>query len=293
MVKRENLGETWRQFQLCRDRPRRDRLIEAYLPLVQHAAGRLKDKLPSSIDILDLVSAGRIGLIKAVENFQAAYGVKFETYCNQRVRGAILDDLREGDWVPRLIRARANCLRRTRSALAFELGREPSEGEIASRMGVSMKRYYALLEEIRVHHQVSIEGDLAGELGVGGKGDNPAGEELLPDPRQEPPLDRLEREEIREIALKGLSSKERAIISLHYFEGRNMKEIGKELGISSSRVCQIHTRVMRLLRERFLSEPYLDWRPGGGRPPWRIQNGVSLSIGDRTPRAVESRRASA
>lgn len=293
MINRENLNETWRQFQLYRDRPRRDRLIEAYLPLVRHAAGRLKDKLPSSIDILDLVSAGRIGLIKAVENFEAAYGVKFETYCNQRVRGAILDDLREGDWVPRLIRARANLLRRTRSELAFELGREPTEGEIASSMGISMKRYYALLEEIRVRHQVSIEGDLAGELGAGGHGENPAGEELLPDPRQEPPLDRLEREEIREIALKGLSPKERAIISLHYFEDRNMKEIGKQLGISSSRVCQIHTRVMRLLRERFLSEPYRDWRPGEPRMSRRVRNGVRLSIGDRARPHVESRRASA
>jgi len=238
--------EKWKHFKKTGDQETRNELVEAYLPLVRHAAERLKGKLPMCVDIREMISAGTIGLIDAVDKFDVNRGILFETYCSVRIRGAILDDLRKSDWVPRAIREKAHHLDRARLELAFELGREPADEEIAERMGLSPQEFEDLLKDVDVRSQLSIEG-----AGADGSGDRETQRiELIEDRSLEQPIDAVSMKELREIATRGLSDKEQRIMSMYYFDNMTMKEIGAILGISESRVCQVHGQIVKLLRQR-------------------------------------------
>ena len=237
----------WQQFKETGEADLRARLIEAYLPLVRYTAERLKGKLPQCVDIQEMISAGWIGLINAVDKFDPDRGILFETYCSMRIRGAILDDLRSTDWVPRLIRSKAHKLDKAKLELAFELGREPEDVEIARRMRLKLSEFYALVKEIQVKVQLPIEGAHSDT----DEYDDAQRIDLIEDRSHEHPLDRLSLKEVRDVALKGLSHKERIVLIDYYFEGKTMKEIGERLGVSESRVCQINAQIMALLRERF------------------------------------------
>ncbi|MHC5057334.1 MAG: sigma-70 family RNA polymerase sigma factor [Planctomycetota bacterium] len=252
--RRAELAKKWLHFKKTGDEATRHELIEAYLPLARHAAERLKGKLPMCVDIREMISAGAVGLIDAVDKFDPARGILFETYCSVRIRGAILDDLRSSDWVPRAIREKAHHLDRAKLELAFELGREPEEEEIAERMGLSAVEFEALLKDVDVRSQLSIEG--AGSDGADDRDTQRI--ELIEDRSQEQPLDAVQLKELREIATRGLSDKEQRVMSMYYFDGMTMKEIGAILGISESRVCQVHSQIIKLLRQRHNR----DERPG-------------------------------
>lgn len=242
---RSELKRMWLRFKETGDPDIRAKLIEAYLPLVRYTAERLKGKLPQCVDIQEMISAGWIGLINAVDKFDPGRGILFETYCSMRIRGAILDDLRSRDWVPRLIRSKAHKLQKAKLALAFELGREPEDGEIARRMRLKPSEFHALLKEVQVKTQLPIEGGRSDD-------DNDAQRiDLIEDRSQDSPLNRLSLKEVREVALRGLSPSEREVLTDYYFENKTMKEIGDKLGVSESRVCQINAQIMKLLRERF------------------------------------------
>jgi len=244
--RRPDYTEKWFHLRETDDEETRHELIEAYLPLVRHAAERLKGKLPMCVDIREMISAGTVGLIDAVDKFDPGRGILFETYCSVRIRGAILDDLRRGDWVPRAIREKAHHLQRAKLELAFEFGREPKDEEIAERMGLSANEYEELLKDVDVRSQLSIEGASAD-----GSSDRETQRiELIEDRSQGQPIEAVSLKELREIATRGLSDKERRIVSMYYFDEMTMKEIGAVLGISESRVCQVHGQVIKLLRQR-------------------------------------------
>jgi len=244
---RKELKQLWQRFKETGDMEVRDELIVAYLPLARYAAERLKGKLPGCVDIQEMISAGTVGLINAVDKFDPDRGILFETYCSTRIRGAILDDLRATDWVPRLIRNKAHRLEKAKVELAFELSRDPSDEEIAERMGLSTDELYALMREVEVRAQLPIEGahsdatDDDKDLQL---------VEMIRDPSHVHPLDALSLKEIRETVARGLSDKESRVISMYYFDNMTQKEIGAILSISESRVCQIHAQVLKRLRER-------------------------------------------
>jgi RNA polymerase sigma factor for flagellar operon FliA len=245
--RREETKGLWRRFKDTGDQETRNQLVEIYMPLVKYTAERLKGKLPQCVDIQEMISAGMLGLIHAVDKFDPDRGIQFETYCSMRIRGSILDDLRASDWVPRLIRNKANRLGKAKLELAFELGREPRDEEIARRMGLSTDEYEALLREVEVRAQLPIEGAYSDDT----DDHDVQRVDLIEDRSQTQPLETLSIQEVREVATKGLSDKERRVVAMYYFDGLTMKEIGAILNISESRVCQIHSQVLKLLRERY------------------------------------------
>lgn len=244
--RRRDLGALWKRYKQTGDAETRDTLIEAYLPLVRYVAERLKGKLPQCVDIQEMMSAGAVGLIDAVEKFDLDRGIKFSTYCTQRVRGAILDDLRASDWVPRLIRSKSHKLEKARTYLAFKLGREPKDEELAKHLGLTLAEYGELVKEVEVKTQMPIEACWSDDTD-----DHEVQRvEILEDRSERPTLETLAVKELRQVVMKGLSPKERRIVDMYYFQNKTMKEIGKVLSISESRVCQIHSQILSLLRER-------------------------------------------
>lgn len=246
-VKRSFEDKLWLRYHKHSCDDARNELWVHYQSLVKYIAERLKSKLPECIDVNDLISAGHIGLQDAIAKFDPAVGVRFETYCVPRIRGAMLDSIRASDWVPRLIRNKNHQFERLVRELAAQLGREPSEEEIASRLNIDIPRLDELRKELDVKAQISLEG---------GASENSDDRDMLRlemlDGREEvEPTRELQREEIREIALRGLHPNERAVVEQYYFLGRSMKQIGDELQLSESRICQIHAQVLDVLRKKF------------------------------------------
>jgi RNA polymerase sigma factor for flagellar operon FliA len=224
----------------------RDQLIERYSHLVKQHAERLSARLPPMVVVDDLESAGNLGLIDAIEKFDHRRGIKFETYCAQRIGGAMLDDLRRYDWVPRLIRNKMHDLERRRDHLESKLKRVATDEELAAEMEMSMADFEKLKSEINVKSMVSLDRTWDDD------GENETSHlETLTDNRGESPFENLQREEIKELALRGLSTNEKAILIMYYYEEMSLKEIGAVLEISESRVCQIHQQTLGLLREKF------------------------------------------
>ncbi len=244
--RREALEKLWRELKEEEAEEARDALVVTYRPLVRHVALRLKGKLPHRVELQEMVSAGMIGLIQAIDKFEPERGFLFETYCSMRIKGAILDDLRDKDWVPRSVRKKAHRLEKARLELAFEFRREPTDEEVAGHLGLDTDEFEALLSEVEVHEQLPIEG---------GHSENFVGKEvsrveLLEDREAWDPVEALALGELHEVAMRGLSALERAVIDGYYFRGKTMKEIGAGVGISESRVCQIHAQVIKFLRHR-------------------------------------------
>ena len=230
--------------------------VEEYLPLVKFIAGRLAIGLPRSVDVDDLINAGVLGLIEAYKNFDINKGVKFETYASLRIRGSILDELRGMDWVPRSVRARSREIERVLARTENELGRQPTEEELAGALGVPMDEYYEMIEDVSSTTLLSLD-----EMTYGEDDDKPVPlVDTLRSPDAVNALGHLEREEMRDLladSLGQLSEQERLVVALYYYEELTLKEIGQVLELSESRFSQLHTKaVMSLLvklRKRFLS----------------------------------------
>jgi RNA polymerase sigma factor FliA len=218
--------------------------MEKYLPLVRYNAERIYARLPDEVDIEDLMSAGLFGLMDAINAFELERGVKFETYCAPRIRGAILDELRSMDWVPRLVRHRSAKVEQSRLALTAEYGRAPTQDEIANRLGVDKEEYKKINRDSKAVTQVSLsrkcrQSDGSRELRE---------IDVIRDDTQANPLTETQRRDLRELITKGLSRAERLIVVLYYYEQMTMKEIGSTLDLSESRVSQMHSSILARLK---------------------------------------------
>jgi RNA polymerase sigma factor for flagellar operon FliA len=239
--------ELWTQYQKEKTIELRNELVEHYLPIVRYTAERLGASLPQSVEIDDLMSAGLFGLIEAIKNFDLNRGVKFKTFASWRVRGAILDDLRHNDWVPRLVRTKANKLGKMIHEAEARLGRPATDLELASMMGMSIKELDKLMRDASATTICSLS-DTSNENQDGA----PRGD-LIEDPRSHDPIIDLQRKDVMEVLTRELNLRERLILILYYFEELTMKEIGLTLGLSESRVCQLHGRIVNRLRARLVN----------------------------------------
>ncbi|MDQ6933106.1 MAG: FliA/WhiG family RNA polymerase sigma factor [Candidatus Eremiobacteraeota bacterium] len=225
----------------------REELIHKYLHLVKYVAGRISINLPPNVEVNDLINDGIVGLIDAIEKYDDARGVKFETYAITRVNGAILDALRALDWVPRAVRQRARELERVSQELEASLGHSPSEAQVAQRMGTTVKEINALMQRMRRTSILSLEEHSPNEKGY---------DVRLVDTLTASENDVTVAVEKREIiaslvtAVGQLSPQQRTVISLYYFEGLNLKEIKNALNVSESRVSQIHAQAVINLRTK-------------------------------------------
>ncbi len=225
----------------------REEIVHKYLHLVKYVAGRISVNLPPNVEINDLINDGILGLIDAIEKYDDARGVKFETYAITRINGAILDALRSLDWVPRAVRQRARELERTHQALEVELGRAPRPDEVAERMGLTPKELDQLLQRVRGTSVLSLEEFLPNERGY----EIPLVDTIKDD--EHDVTSEVEQREVRNSlveAVESLPPQERTVIALYYFEGQTLKEIKSALGVSESRVSQIHAQAVIHLRQR-------------------------------------------
>lgn len=240
----EEVSKVWIEFKQSGRKDLKNILIEQYLSVARYVADRIVERLPNNVQVEDIASAGVFGLMDAVEKFDIHRGVRFETYCMARVRGAILDELRAMDWVPRLTRARANKLGDAHSRLEKNLGRAPTDAEVARELRISLGQYDELLREVSAASIVSLQRRTLG------KDDNTLGGhvELMEDVHINAPVKESEKKDILEYVKKRLSTKERYIMIMYYYDDLTLKEIGRILGLSESRVCQIHSKIISKLR---------------------------------------------
>jgi RNA polymerase sigma factor for flagellar operon FliA len=225
----------------------REEVIHRYIHLVKYVAGRISVNLPPNVELNDLINDGVVGLIDAIEKYDDERGVKFETYAITRIHGAIIDALRALDWVPRAIRQKARELERTQHQLEAELGEQPSDDEVALRMGISKRELEGLQQKVRGTSVLSLEEHLPNERG----NDIPLLDTLKGDDGDLG--SDVEQREIREAlvaAVESLSKQERIVIKLYYFEGQTLKEIKQVLEVSESRVSQIHAQAVIHLRQK-------------------------------------------
>ncbi|MCS6775720.1 MAG: FliA/WhiG family RNA polymerase sigma factor [Chloroherpetonaceae bacterium] len=240
------IQESWRLYKQHADARARDRLIQHFAYLVKITAGRVISNLPPSLERDDLVSAGILGLIKAVDQFDLTRQVKFETYAIALIRGAILEMLREDDWVPRSIRERVKQLERTYMHLEVQLGRPATEAEVAAALEMEPEDFQKLLLETGRTSLLSLEDILVGSDG----NEKLHLADVIQDETNLPSLEAEmhERQRILGRSIDRLPERERLVIALYYYEGLTFKEIGKILSISESRVYQLHTQAVLRLR---------------------------------------------
>lgn len=239
-----DIAALWKDYKSEPSQELRNRLIEQYLHVVRFNAERIHAKLPTEVELDDLISAGMFGLIDAIEAFDLDRGVKFETYCSPRVRGAILDELRSMDWVPRLVRNRSQKIQNATKSLQGELGRLPSDREVADRIGVSQDEFTRM---VRDSNAVSIT-SLSRKAYGNDSGSEVSEIEVLRDERAASPPIELQKSDLKRLIQKGLTAAERLILILYYYEEMTMKEIGLTLDLSESRVSQMHSAIIDRLR---------------------------------------------
>jgi RNA polymerase sigma factor FliA len=237
----------WRAYGDSRSPAQRDRLVLHYAPLVKYVAGRVGTGLPAHVDIADLVQSGIFGLVDAIERFEPDRGLKFETYAMQRIRGAILDDLRAQDWVPRSVRSRAREVERAMERLEAKLHRTANDAEVAEELGITVEELRELFAQFQLTSVAALDELVAAGRGVGSLA------ETLPDHHAEDPVAAIEDRENRRLlaeAIAQLGERDRMVVTLYYFESLTLAEIGKVLGVTESRVCQLHTRAVLRLRTK-------------------------------------------
>jgi len=249
--------QLWQVYKADATHEARERLILHYSPLVKFVAGRVASGLPQSIEQSDLVSYGIFGLIDAIDKFDPARGFKFETYAISRIKGAIIDELRSIDWVPRSIRAKARAVERAYSKLENELKRSPDDKEVAAELDLGEEELNHVLSQVSFTGLVALDELLGRQQGSGGDGGGSAtvGDTIAD--RAHDPVEAFETDEMKHLladAINRMPDRERLVLTLYYYEGLTLAEVGGILGVTESRVCQIHTKAILQLRGR-LSEP--------------------------------------
>ena len=246
------IEQLWQEYKQTGRRDLRDRLILHYSPLVKFVAGRVAVGLPQNVEQSDLVSYGIFGLIDAIDKFDTGRGIKFETYAIARIKGSIIDELRAIDWVPRSVRAKARTVEKAYAKLENELHRTPTDAEVATEMGVSEEELHGMFNQISFVGLVALDEMLS----VGGeRGESTTLGETIPD-KGEGPVAAFEVEEMKQIladSINRMPEREKIVLTLYYYEGLTLAEIGQVLGVTESRVCQIHTKAVLQLRSRILA----------------------------------------
>src|SRR6187200_3330639 len=253
-VKAVELKDLWRRCKEDGDERARERLVVAYSPLVKYVAGRMASGLPSHVEEGDLISYGLIGLIGAIERFDLEREIKFETYAVSRIKGAIIDELRSLDWVPRSVRAKARDVEKIHSQLENKLGRAPNEEEMADKLGVSVDDFRTTLLEIANSSVLALD-DLwtvsdpdGGQVSL---------LDTIRDPNAIDPEEAIDTVELKDRladAIESLPDRERLVIALYYYENLTLREIGEVLGVTESRVSQLHTKAVLRLKSRLQAE---------------------------------------
>jgi len=246
----DELAGLWVEYKQNASPAIRERLILHYAPLVKYVASRVATGLPASVDQADLVSYGMFGLIDALEKFEPARGNKFETYAIPRIKGAIIDELRAMDWVPRSVRFKAREIEKAYANLESILKRAPTEKEIAERLGFTLRELHDVINQISFVSVVALD-EL---LSVGSeRGDRLSLVDTLEDKGAEDPVAVFESQEMKGIlagAINRLGEREKIVITLYYYEGLTLAEIGQVLGVTESRVCQMDTKAVLQLRAK-------------------------------------------
>ena len=227
----------------------KDQLVQRFAPLVKRIAYHLMARLPSSVQVDDLVQNGMMGLLDAINRFEAGMGAQFETYAAQRIRGAMLDGLRENDWLPRSLRRDFRRIEVAIAQLEQQHGRAPSEQELAVALDMTLADYQKMLQDARGHQLISFE-DLVED------GDEDFLERHLTDHSAEPSKI-LEDESLRRLLVDGIEAlpeREKLMMALYYEQDLNLREIGEVMGVTESRVCQLHTQVVARLRARIFAD---------------------------------------
>jgi RNA polymerase sigma factor for flagellar operon FliA len=243
----DDIQELWTSFKADpNNRELRNSLVEQYLPLVKYNGERIWARLPEGVELDDLVSAGVFGLMDAIDAFDLTRGVKFETYCVPRIRGAMLDELRTMDWVPRLVRSKASKLNEGIKTLEARHGRQPSEIELAQYMEISVAELEKMMLEANAVNLISLnkkwyETDSYKDVRE---------IDILEDKKGEDPTRRIQKQDLMRLVTKGLNRNERLIIILYYYEELTMKEIGATLDLSESRVSQMHSSIVARLQSQ-------------------------------------------
>ena len=245
----EDTQGLWREFRRTKDKGLRDRLILTYAPLVKYVAGRLGSGLPAHVDEGDLVSYGLLGLIGAIERYDPGRDIKFETYAIARIKGAIIDELRALDWVPRSVRSRAREIERAIGELEAKLGIAPTDEQIAEKIGITVEELEDSLTDISRSSIAALD-----ELwSVSGDGDQVSLMDTIEDvsgPRPAEALDETETREALADAIARLPEREKLVVTLYYYEELTLREIGEVLGVTESRVSQLHTKAILRLKAR-------------------------------------------
>ena len=246
-VKEVELRDLWRRYKDQGDDSARERLVVAYSPMVKFVAGRLGAGLPSHVEDADLISYGLVGLIGAIERFEPERGIKFETFAMTRIRGAIIDELRSLDWVPRSVRSRAREIEQVQAKLEHELQRAPTEAELAAKLNMTEEELQSALLEIANSSVYALD-----ELWTvsDSSGDQVSLLDTIADEGAADPQEALASTEVKDRlteAIGGLPEREQLVVALYYYENLTLREIGEVLGVTESRVSQLHTKaVMRL-----------------------------------------------
>ncbi|MGB1631732.1 MAG: RNA polymerase sigma factor WhiG [Acidimicrobiales bacterium] len=246
-----DVDSLWADFIRTRSQTARDRLIVQYSPLVKYVAGRVGVGLPRNVEQADLASFGVFGLIDAIEKFDPERGFKFETYAIARIKGAILDELRSIDWVPRSVRSKARKLEQAMAKLEAEHSRAATDTELAEEMGITEKQLRTMLSQISFVGVAALDEMLS----VGDQGEGISLGDTVADQRAGP-TDAFEVEEMRQIlaaSINRMPEREKIVLTLYYYEGLTLAEIGRVLGVTESRVCQIHTKAVLHLRSKMLA----------------------------------------
>lgn len=242
----------WKEYTTHRSPKIREKLLVQYLPLVKYVAGKMMFSLPTCVDYNDLLSAGVMGLIGALERFKPEQGVKFETFVLPRIKGAILDELRTLDWAPRSLRSKARLVEKVSEQLEKDLGRTASSYEIANKLNMDVGEYGGVLMELSKASLLSLDGSRVEE-----SEQLTSMYDLLENPQSDNPLRSLENTELKGLLIKAiehLNEQEKIVMALYYYEELTLKEIGQVLNITESRVSQIHSKALETLKSSLESE---------------------------------------
>ncbi|HLY50602.1 MAG TPA: RNA polymerase sigma factor WhiG [Solirubrobacteraceae bacterium] len=253
-VKAIELQDLWRRYKSTGDERARERLVIAYSPLVKYVAGRMSSGLPGHVEESDLISYGLGGLISAIERFDLSREIKFETYAITRIRGAIIDELRNLDWVPRSVRARAREIEKINQKLEAKFQRAPTDEEMATELGVTIDEFQETLLQISNSTIVALD-----ELWnvQDATGDQVSLLDTLPDREAPDPQQLVDQSELRDRiadAIALLPEREKLVVALYYYENLTLREIGEVLGVTESRVSQLHTKAVLRLRSKLQGE---------------------------------------